>query len=55
MQKRADLKREEVKNELAQEYHKHKESTSEFVNIFCEKHKVSLPDDILFDLSALFE
>lgn len=52
---KADLKREEVKNELAQEYQKHKEPTSEFINAFCDKHKVSLPSDIFFDDSSLFD
>lgn len=50
----ADAKREEVKKELAQEYEKHKEPTGEFVNSFCEKHQVSLPNDIFFDSSSLF-
>jgi hypothetical protein len=52
---KADAKREEVKKELSQEYRKHKEPTSEFINAFCEKHKVSLPGDIFFDGSALFD
>lgn len=47
-------KREDVKNELAQEYQKHKEPTGEFINSFCEKHKVCMPSDILFDTSVLF-
>jgi hypothetical protein len=54
-EEKAYSKREEVKNELAQEYQKHKEPTSEFVNAFCKKHKVCLPNDILFDASALFD
>ena len=52
---KADSKREDVKNELAQEYQNHKEPTSEFINLFCEKHKVSMPSDILFDPSSLFD
>ena len=53
---KAALKREEiVKNELAQEYQNHKEPTSEFINAFCKKHEVCLPNDILFDASALFD
>ena len=52
---KADSKREEVKNELVQEYKKNKEPTSEFVNEFCKKHKVSLPNDIFFDASELFD
>lgn len=51
---KAVSKREEVKNELAQEYQNHKEPTSEFINTFCEKHKVCLPNDILFDTSSIF-
>jgi hypothetical protein len=52
---KAYSKREEVKNELAQEYQKSKEPTSEFINEFCEKHKVCLPNDIFFDASGLFD
>lgn len=52
---KADSKREEVKKELAEEYQKHKEPESEFIDQFCKKHKVSLPNDILFDASGLFE
>ncbi len=48
-------KREEVKNELEQEYKKRKEPTNEFINTFCEKHKVCLPNDIFFDASGLFD
>lgn len=47
-------KREEIKIELAQEYQKHKEPTREFINLFSEKHKVCMPNDILFDTSSLF-
>jgi len=50
----ADLKREEVKDELAQEYQRHKKPTSEFVDAFAKKHKVCFPNDILFDISDLF-
>jgi hypothetical protein len=52
---KADSKREDIKIELAQEYQNHKEPTSEFINSFCEKHKVCMPSDILFDASALFD
>ncbi|NLC43896.1 MAG: hypothetical protein GX783_06385 [Clostridiales bacterium] len=48
-------KREEMKNELAQEYEIHKEPTREFVNAFAEKHEVCLPNDIFFDASPLFD
>lgn len=51
---KAVSKREDIKNELAQEYQNHKEPTSEFINAFCEKHKVCMPSDILFDTSAIF-
>lgn len=51
----ADAKREEVKRELAQEYEKHKEPTGEFINSFCEKHQVCLPNDIFFDATDLFK
>lgn len=52
---KAYLKREEVKNEFAQEYQNHKEPTKEFINEFCKKHEVCMPDDILFDASALLD
>lgn len=52
--KKAYSKREEIKDELEQEYRKHKEPTREFVNTFCKKHKVCMPNDILFDASSLF-
>jgi len=44
-----------VKKELEKEYHQHKEPTKIFINEFCEKHKVCLPNDIFFDASAFFE
>lgn len=51
----ADAKREEVKKELAEEYEKYKEPTDEFIDSFCEKHQVSLPNDMFFDVSKLFD
>jgi hypothetical protein len=48
-------KREEIKDELAQEYKIRKEPTSEFINAFVEKHEVCMPNDILFDASSLFD
>ncbi len=51
---KAVSKREEVKKELSLEYQKNKEPTDKFINKFCEKHKVSLPNDIFFDTSELF-
>ena len=50
-----NVKREEVKIELAQEYQKHKEATGEFINAFCEKHKLDLPSDLFFDIESLFK
>lgn len=44
----ADVKREKVKKELAQEYEKHREPTGEFINSFCKKYQVSFPNDIFF-------
>lgn len=52
---KAYSKYEEIKNELAQEYQNHKEPTNEFINSFCKKHKVCMPDDIFFDASDLFD
>lgn len=51
----AYLKREEIKKELVFEYQNHKEPTTDFINMFCEKHKVCMPNDILFDASNLFD
>ncbi len=50
----ARSKREEIKTELINEYQNHKEPTSEFINSFCEKHKVCMPNDIFFNASNLF-
>ncbi len=50
----AEAKREEVKKELAEEYEKHKEPTGDFINSFCERHNVCLPNDIFFDTSSFF-
>ena len=52
---KAVLLREEVKDVLAQEYQKHKEPTDEFIDEFCEKYKVNLPNDVLFDSDQLFD
>lgn len=51
----ADTIREDIKIELAQEYQNHKEPTDKFINSFCKKHKVCMPNDILFDASSLFD
>lgn len=53
--KDAAAKREEVKKELALAYNDNKEPTGEFINTSGEKHEVSLPSDILFDASSLFD
>lgn len=45
----AVAKREEVKKVLEEEYQRHKEPTGEFINVFCEKYKVKLPNDVLFN------
>lgn len=54
-EEKAHAKREEIKTELAKEYDKHKEPTDEFINSFCKKHKVCMPNDIFFDASPMFE
>lgn len=51
----ADAKREEVKAELAKEYQKHKEPTTEFIRAFVKKHDLCLPNDVLFNPSNLFD
>lgn len=48
-------KREEIKEELAREYRDHKEPTDKFIDKFCEKYDVCIPNDIFFDASALFD
>jgi len=48
-------KREEIKVELAQDYDKYKEPSSQFINSFSVKHKVCLPNDVLFNSSDLFD
>lgn len=52
---KADSKREEIKTELAQEYQKNKKPTEEFIILFSEKHKVCMPEDILFSASNLLD
>jgi len=44
-------KREEIKNELVCEYLKNEKPSSAFVNEFCEKHEVALPNNLFFDAS----
>ena len=50
----AHSKREEIKKELLTEYLKNKKPSDAFINEFCEKHKVALPNDLFFDASELF-
>mgnify|MGYP000947711481 CR=1 FL=1 len=52
---KVESKREEVKNELAQEYQSHKKPTNEFIDEFCKKYKVCLPDDVVVDTSGFFD
>lgn len=47
--------RERIRDELEQEYQKHKETTGEFINTFAKKCKLDLPADTLFDPSVFFE
>ena len=49
----AYAKREEIKAELEAEYNKRPEPTDEFINAFCRKHKVCMPNDILFDFNMV--
>lgn len=50
----ANAKREEIKVELLKEYENHEAPTKDFINSFCKKHKVCLPNDIFFDTTPLF-
>lgn len=45
---KAYQKYEEIKKELTHAYKRSQEPTDQFINLFCKKHKVSLPDDIFF-------
>lgn len=54
-EKEANSRREEVKKELQAEYQKCKEPSGEFINEFCKKYEVCLPNDILFDSDAFME
>lgn len=51
---KAYSKREEVKNELAEEYDKYKKPSGDFINEFCKKHEVCMPNDIFFDTTDIF-
>lgn len=50
-----DEERDTIKCEFQEEYQKHGEPTDEFINAFCEKHKVCMPYDTIFDESKFFE
>ncbi len=51
----AYTKLEEIKKVLEKEYKENKEPTDEFVETFAEKYQLELPQDIIFDTSALFD
>lgn len=46
---------EQIKGDLEKECDKHKEPTGEFINIFAEKYDLCLPDDVLVDVSSLWD
>lgn len=48
-------KREQMKQELEQEYRKHKEPSSKFINQFAKKYDVCLPNDVFFNEDALMD
>lgn len=47
--------REEIKSVLEKEYQEHKEPTSQFINTFCKKYEMCIPNDIFFNGDALFD
>ena len=47
--------REEIKKIFAEEYKINKEPTGDFIDDFCKKYKVCLPNDIFFNANALFD
>ena len=51
----AYAKLEEIKKVLEKEYKENKEPTDEFFEAFAEKYQLELPQDIIFDTSALFD
>lgn len=51
----AYAKLEEIKKVLEKEYKENKELTDEFIETFAEKYQLELPQDIIFDTSALFD
>lgn len=51
----AYAKLEEIKKVLKKEYKENKEPTDKFIEAFAEKYQLELPQDIIFDTSALFD
>jgi len=52
---KANILFEEIKEVLAKEYQINKEPTDEFINYFCKKYEVCLPNDIFFNISSVDE
>lgn len=47
--------REKMKADLEEEYRKNKKPSTEFIDSFAVKYKVSLPGNIFFNSEAIFE
>ncbi len=54
-QEEAYEKFEEIKSVLENDYEENKEPSNEFINAFIETYGGCLPNDVLFDVSSLFE
>lgn len=54
-QEEAYEKFEEIKSVLENDYEENKEPSNEFINAFIEIYEGCLPNDVLFDVSSLFE
>ncbi len=46
--------REQIKKDLVEEYEKNGEPSDEFIDSFCKKYDVCIPNDIFFDMSGFF-
>ena len=46
---------EEIKQVLQKDYEENQEPSSEFINMFADTYGLCLPNDVLFDMSSLFE
>jgi len=46
---------EEIKKVLEKDYEENKEPSNEFINTFAKTYGLCLPNDVLFDMSSLFE